>query len=66
MENSCSAFQLFGKGGTTPVGYKETTCHMTFDVKMDLTRKACYVAGGNLINLPSSVSYTSVVSQYIS
>ena len=28
-----------------PIGYTEITCHLIVDVKMDLTRKARYVAG---------------------
>ena len=27
-------------------------CHLTFDVKMDLTRKARFVAGGNIMKSP--------------
>jgi hypothetical protein len=31
------------------VGYQEIDCHMIFDVKMDLTRKTRFVAGGHRI-----------------
>ena len=34
-----------------------------FDVKMDLTRKARYVAGGHLTDPPSSMIYASVVGR---
>ena len=32
------------------------------DVKMDLTSKSRYLAGGNLTNTPSSIAYVSVFS----
>jgi hypothetical protein len=44
------------------VGYQEITCHMVFDVKMDLTRKARFVAGGHMTETPASLTYSSVVS----
>ena len=43
------------------VGFQEITCHMIFDVKMDLTRKARFVAGGHLTEPPASITYSSVV-----
>lgn len=45
------------------VGYQEIKCHMIFDVKMDLTRKARFVAGGHMTETPSSLTYASVVSR---
>jgi hypothetical protein len=36
---------------------------MIFDIKMDFTRKARYVAGGHMTNPPSSLTYSSVVSR---
>jgi hypothetical protein len=36
---------------------------MIFDVKMDLTRKARFVAGGHLTETPTSITYSSVVSR---
>ena len=44
------------------VGFQEITCHTIFDVKIDLTRKARFVAGGHLTEPPASVTYCSVVS----
>ncbi len=46
------------------VGFQEIKCHMIFDVKMDLTRKARFVAGGHLTEPPASITYSSVVSRY--
>jgi hypothetical protein len=45
------------------VGYQEIDCHMVFDVKMGLTRKARFVAGGHTTETPSSLTYSSVVSR---
>ena len=63
MKNSRVAFNLLGREERPPVGFKEITCHLIFDVKMDLTRKARYVAGGHLTDPPSSMTYSSVVSR---
>ena len=48
--------------GKDLVRYIKITCHMIFDVKMDFTRKAPLVAGGNLTEAPTRVTYSSVVS----
>jgi hypothetical protein len=45
------------------VGFQEIACHMIFDVKMDLTRKARFVAGGHLSETPTSITYLTVVSR---
>ena len=45
MQNVDPAFE-FRDGNVVPIGYKLITLHMIFDVKNDLTRKACLVAGG--------------------
>jgi hypothetical protein len=45
------------------VGFQEIKCHMIFDVKMDLMRKARFVAGGHLTEPPASITYLSVVSR---
>jgi hypothetical protein len=45
------------------VGFQEIDCHMVFDVKMDLTRKARFVAGGHTTETPASLTYSSVVSR---
>ena len=44
-------------------GYQEITCHMIFDVKMDFTRKARYVANGAMTEAPVGLCYSSVVSR---
>jgi hypothetical protein len=44
-------------------GHQEIRCHIIFDVKMDFTRKARFVAGGHMTETPSSLTYSSVVSR---
>jgi hypothetical protein len=50
-------------GAKKPIGYKEIKCHMIFDMKMDFSRKARFVAGGHRTDPPSSITYSSVVSR---
>lgn len=45
------------------IGFQEITCHMVFDIKMDFTRKARFVAGGHTTEAPASITYSSVVSR---
>ena len=44
-------------------GHQEIKCHVVFDVKMDFTRKARFVAGGHTTEAPVSLTYSSVVSR---
>ena len=48
---------------TRYVGFQEIKCHIIFDVKMDLTWKARFLAGGHLTEAPPSITYSSVVSR---
>ena len=43
-------------------GYQEIKCHVIFDIKMDFTRKARFVAGGHMTETPVALCYSSVVS----
>eukprot|EP00980_Cylindrotheca_fusiformis_P007911 scaffold1692_cov79-Cylindrotheca_fusiformis.AAC.2 len=47
------------------VGYQKIKCHMIFDVKLgeNFRRKARLVAGGHVTEVPSSMTYSSVVSR---
>ena len=45
------------------IGYQEIGCHVVFDIKMDFSRKARFVAGGHTTEAPASVTYSSVVSR---
>ena len=46
-----------------PVGYQKIDCHMIFDVKMTLERKARFVAGGHQTEPPKDITFASVVSR---
>ena len=63
MTNSRVAFKLREKGEKAPVGYTQITCHLIFDLKLNMTRKARYVAGGHLTDVPTYMTYSSVVSR---
>ena len=55
--------ELLTNGGKIPVGYQLIKCHMIFDIKMDFTRKARFVAGGHLTDPPKESVYSSVVTR---
>ena len=50
--------------GTAPefVGFQEIGCHIVFNIKMDFTWKAQFVAGGHTTEAPALMAYSSVVS----
>lgn len=62
MRNVMPAFE-FKDNNKMPVGCKHITCHMIFDVKFDLLRKARFVAGGHQTDPPKESTYASVVSR---
>ena len=57
------AVKILDEGVGAPVGYQTIPCHIVFDVKMDFTRKARYVAGGHKTDDPETPTYASVVSR---
>ena len=63
MKNVMPAFKFLEPEESVPVGYKWIPCHMIFDVKMDFTRKARFVAGGHVTDPPTTLTYSSVVSR---
>jgi hypothetical protein len=62
MQNVNPAFE-FKVYDVMPVGCKRIDCHMIFDVKFDLDRKARFVAGGHQTDPPKDSTYASVVSR---
>jgi hypothetical protein len=44
-------------------GFQEIKCHIIFDVKIDFTRKARFVAGGHMTEAPNLLTYSSIVSR---
>ena len=63
MKTVFPAFEFLEDGSVAPVGYQKIPCHIVFDIKMDLTRKCRYVAGGHKTEPPASITYASVVSR---
>ena len=45
------------------IGFQEIKCRVIFDIKIDFTRKARFVAGGHMTEAPTSLTYSSVVSR---
>jgi Reverse transcriptase (RNA-dependent DNA polymerase) len=62
MKNVMPAFK-FRDDDVIPPGYTKIDCHMVFDIKADLTRKARLVAGGHQTEVPKESVYSSVVSR---
>ena len=66
MKNVRIAFKVFeGEDKDLLPGFQELKCHMIFDIKMgeNFRRKARMVAGGHTTEVPSSITYSSVVSR---
>jgi hypothetical protein len=63
MKNNSVAFRFLEEGEQIPVGSKWIPFHMIFDMKIDLTRKARFVAGGHWTDTPSQLTYSSVVTR---
>ena len=63
MTNAKVAFKFLGHGIPPPVGFTGIRCLIIFNVKMDLTRKARFVADDHMTAPPSSMTYASVVSR---
>ena len=62
MKNVMPAFE-FRDDDKMPIRYQKIDCHMVFDVKFDLRRKARLVAGGHQTELPAESVYSSIISQ---
>jgi Reverse transcriptase (RNA-dependent DNA polymerase) len=61
--NIIPALKILKLDEKPPVGSKLIPCHIVFDVKMDFTQKAQFVAGGHVTDPPSSQTYVSVISR---
>ena len=57
------ALKILEEGAPAPIGFQQIPCHIVFDIKIDFTRKARFVAGGHVTNPPSTQTYASVVSR---
>ena len=45
------------------IGFQEIGCYVVFDVKMDFTHKARFVAGCHTTEAPTPITYSIVVSR---
>jgi hypothetical protein len=61
MKHVTPAFEILEPGQEALIGSKRIPCHMIFEVKMDFTRKAHFVAGGHWTAPPATLTYSSVV-----
>jgi len=57
------AFEIQAEGITHIPGYKKIPGHIVWDIKVDFTRKARYVAGGHQTDPPKAITYSSIVSR---
>ena len=62
-KNSRIVFKLLERGEPPPVGFKDITCHLIFDLKLNMTQKARYVAGGHLTEVLTHMTYSSILGQ---
>ena len=63
MKNVMVTFE-FDDSDKIPVGFQKMSCHMVFDVKIDLTRKARLVADGHKVpETAKEYTYSMVPSQ---
>jgi hypothetical protein len=64
MEKVRVAFKILEGGERAPIGHQFIKCHLIFDVKMEnFQRKARFVAGGHMTEVPEAMTYASVVSR---
>ena len=58
-------FKLLENDISIPPGYKKSSGHLIFDVKMDFARKDRWVKAGHRTPDPESSSYAGVVSREV-
>ena len=63
MSNVGIAFEVLRAGEKAPPGWRKSSGHIIFDVKMDFTRKARWVKDGHRTPDPITSSYAGVVSR---
>lgn len=56
LKNVKIALKFMDPESKAPIGYEWIKGHMVFDVKMDFTHKAHYIAGGHLTDPPMSLT----------
>jgi hypothetical protein len=63
MKHVRPAFRILEDEDVIPIGSQWIPCHIIFDIKVDFTRKARFVAGGHKAETPKGITYSSVVSR---
>jgi hypothetical protein len=63
MTNVSIAFEILEEGESAPSGWKQSSGHLIWDVKMDFTRKARWVKDGHRTADPITSNYAGVVSR---
>ena len=63
MKNVMVVLKVLDFSEKAPVGYSRLRVHMVFDIKLDLTRKACLVTDGHLTPDPVDSTYAGVISR---
>jgi hypothetical protein len=48
---------------SAPIGSKWIPCHMVSNTKIDYRQQVCFVAGGHVTDLPTSIMYSSFIAQ---
>ena len=61
MRNVSIVFEFMKPREKPPADHAYLPCHMVFDVKMDFTSKARYVADGHLTPDPIASTYAAIV-----
>ena len=61
MHNLSVAFEILPNVAPVPVGWKKSSGHLIWDVKMDFTRKARWVKYGHRTPDPKYSNYAMVV-----
>ena len=63
MTNVGISFEILDRDTPVPVGWKKSTGHLIWDVKMDFTRKARWVLNGHCQGQPEGSTYAGVLSR---
>jgi hypothetical protein len=63
MHNVGVAFEVLEDGKSAPQGWTKASGHITWDLKMDFTRKASWVLDGHKLSTPEGSIYAGVVSR---
>jgi hypothetical protein len=63
MANVKVAFEILDTDQPIPIGWKRSSGHLIFDIKMDFTQKARWVKDGHRTPTPLESNYAGLVSR---